>query len=147
MRNCISQDHTVPCLSNPTSLNPFTMPSAVDVPPLAPPRPVGPTTKKATRPTNKLPRSLIEEAQSTTREPFNPEKHLNFKAPEKVYSMKEIGLEGHGISPVAASEPFSLFTPAAIRQMRTEIFSDPVLANCQYASSFAKNMIRGMGRE
>ncbi|KAJ6157259.1 hypothetical protein N7497_006144 [Penicillium chrysogenum] len=49
--------------------------------------------------------------------------------------------------PVAASDPFPLFTPEAIRQMRAEIFSDPVLTNCQYASTFAKNMIRGMGRE
>lgn len=122
------------------------MPSAVDMLPPEPPRPIGPTTKKATRPTNKLPRSLIEEAQSTKRETFSSEKHLNFKHPEKVYTMKEIGLQGHGISPVAASEPFSLFTPEAIRQMRAEVFSDPVLANCQYASSFAKNMIRGMGR-
>lgn len=60
--------------------------------------------------------------------------------------MKEIGLGGHGISPVAASEPFPLFTPEAIKQIRAEIFSEPVLADCQYASTFAKNMIRGMGR-
>lgn len=123
------------------------MPSVIDVLPAGPPKPVGPTTKKATRPTNKLPRSLIEEAQSTRRETFNPEKHLNFQKPARIYTMEEIGLKGQGISPVAASEPFSLFTPEAIRQMRAEIFSDPCLAKCQYASTFAKNMIRGMGRE
>ena len=61
--------------------------------------------------------------------------------------MKEIGLEGHGISPVAVSEPFSLFTTEAVKQMRAEIFSEPVLRDCQYASTFAKNMVRGMGRE
>ena len=60
--------------------------------------------------------------------------------------MEEIGLGGHGISPVAASEPFPLFTPEAIKQFRAEIFSEPVLEDCQYASTFAKNMIRGMGR-
>lgn len=61
--------------------------------------------------------------------------------------MKEIGLEGHGISPIAASEPFPLFTTEAVRQTRAEIFSDRVLKDCQYASTFAKNMVRGMGRE
>lgn len=60
--------------------------------------------------------------------------------------MKEIGLEGHGISPVAASEPFSLFTPETIKQIHAEVFSEPVLADCQYSSTFARNMVRGMGR-
>ena len=61
--------------------------------------------------------------------------------------MKDIGLEGYGISPVAASEPFPLFSEEAIGQIRAEIFSEPVMRDCQYASSFAKNMVRGMGRE
>ncbi|OOO11828.1 hypothetical protein OAory_01082980 [Aspergillus oryzae] len=56
--------------------------------------------------------------------------------------MKEIGLEGHGISPVAASEPFSLFTPETIKQIHAEVFSEPVLADCQYSSTFARNMGR-----
>lgn len=88
---------------------------------------------------------MIDEARATTKEAFDPQKHLDFQPPKKVYTVKEIGLEGHGISPVAASEPFPLFTTEAIRQMRAEIFSEPVLANCQYASTFAKNMVRGMG--
>ncbi|KAE8385717.1 hypothetical protein BDV23DRAFT_176060 [Aspergillus alliaceus] len=97
-----------------------------------PPTVVGPTTKKATRPTIQLPRSLINGARVEKK--------------EKVYTMKEIGLEGQGISPVAASEPFPLFTIDAIKQIRAEMFCEPVLENCQYASSFASNMIRGMGR-
>lgn len=60
--------------------------------------------------------------------------------------MEEIGLEGHGISPVAASEPFPLFTTDAIKQIGAEIFSESVLRDYQYSSNFAKNMIRGMGR-
>lgn len=59
--------------------------------------------------------------------------------------MKEIGLEGQGISPHAATEPFPLFTEEAIQQMRAEIFSEQVLAECQYSSTFNKNMVRGMG--
>jgi hypothetical protein len=59
--------------------------------------------------------------------------------------MKQLGLEGHGISPNAVSDPFPLFTSAAIQQIRREVFSKEVLRNCQYASTFNKNMVRGMG--
>lgn len=59
--------------------------------------------------------------------------------------MKEIGLEGHGVSPNAASEPFPLSTEEAVRQMRTEVFSEEVMRDCQYTSTFIKNMVRGMG--
>ena len=121
------------------------MPSIADVRPL-PPTVVGPTTKKATRPSNKLPQPLIDGARVTQKEDFDPNKHLNFQPPKGITTMKEIGLEGHGISPVAASEPFPLFTADAIKQIRAEIFSESVLRDCQYSSSFAKNMIRGMGR-
>ncbi|KAL4897263.1 hypothetical protein BDV59DRAFT_198668 [Aspergillus ambiguus] len=122
------------------------MPSVAQLRP-APPTVVGPTTKKATRPSNILPQSLIDGAQVDQKEYFDPIKHLNFQPPKGIITMKDIGLEGHGISPVAASEPFPLFNPDAIKQMRAEIFSEPVLKDCQYSSSFAKNMIRGMGRE
>lgn len=124
------------------------MPSVIDTRP-APPTVIGPTTKKATRPTNILPQYLIDAAQvpAHEKEDFDPKRHLVFQPPKSITTMKEIGLEGHGISPVAASEPFPLFTQEAIRQMRGEIFSEPVMRDCQYASSFAKNMVRGMGRE
>ncbi|KAL4747476.1 hypothetical protein BDW72DRAFT_206431 [Aspergillus terricola var. indicus] len=84
-----------------------------------PPTVIGPATKKATRPSSELPQSLIQGAK--------------------------IGLKGHGISPHAASEPFSLFTQEAIAQMREEIFDEKVLADCQYSSTFNKHMVRGMG--
>ncbi|RAL11792.1 uncharacterized protein BO97DRAFT_453349 [Aspergillus homomorphus CBS 101889] len=122
------------------------MPSIAALHP-APPTVVGPTTKKATRPTNPLPQWLIDGARVEHKETFNAKRHLNFQPPKGITTMKEIGLEGHGVSPVAASEPFPLFSPEAIKQIRAEIFSEPVLRDCQYSSSFAKNMIRGMGRE
>lgn len=127
------------------------MPSAVasnapKTKPPAPPKVVGPTNTKATRPTSKIPQDIIDGARVLKKETFDPQRHLQFQPPTRIYTMEEIGLEGHGISPVAASEPFPLFTPEAIKQMRAEIFSEPVLRDCQYASSFAKNMIRGMGR-
>ncbi|KAI9373638.1 hypothetical protein BJX61DRAFT_541595 [Aspergillus egyptiacus] len=110
-----------------------------------PPMVTGPTTKKATRPTKKLPKSLIEGAKVSYKATFDPKQHLAYSPPEKIHKMADFGLDGAGISPNAISEPFPLFTEDAIRQMRAEIFSEPVLAECQYASSFCTNMIRGMG--
>lgn len=101
--------------------------------PTGPPTVVGPTTKRATRPTNKLPQFLMDEARKPQKVAFDPKTHLDIAYPGKIYTMKEIGLEGQGISPVAASAPFSLFTQDAVQQMRAEIFSEPVLESCQYA--------------
>lgn len=120
-------------------------PAAAAPPPTGPPKVVGPTTKTATRPANPLPQWLIDESEIKKRESFNASKHLDFQPPSKIYTMKEIGLEGHGISPNAVSEPFPLFTEEAIKQMRAEMFRKDVLDHCQYASTFNKNMIRGMG--
>ena len=122
------------------------MPAIMPTPPPAP-KVVGPKTKKATRPSNQLPQSLIDGSRVANKETFDPRKHLNFQPPEKIHTMKDVGLEGHGISPVAASEPFPLFSEEAVKQMRAEAFSEPVLRDCQYTSTFSKNMIRGMGHK
>ncbi|KAL4757016.1 uncharacterized protein BDW70DRAFT_153700 [Aspergillus foveolatus] len=110
-----------------------------------PPTVIGPATKKATRPSSELPQSLIQGAKVAKKEEFDPERHLNFQPPRSIYTMDQIGLKGHGISPHAASEPFPLFTQEAIAQMRAEIFDEKVLADCQYSSTFNKHMVRGMG--
>ena len=106
---------------------------------------IGPTTKNATRPTNVLPQYLSDQAKLTVQEEFNAAKHIEFEHPTSRVMMKDIGLEGHGISPVAVSEPFPLFSAEAIDQFRAEIFSDATMTDCQYASDFNKNMVRGMG--
>ena len=106
---------------------------------------VGPATKSATRPTIPVPQYLAEESKQTPREQFDPKKHLNFQPPETVIKMKDIGLEGHGVSPNAVAGPFPLFTDSAIQQIRAEVFSEEVLKDCQFASTFTKNMVRGMG--
>ncbi|KAE8355443.1 hypothetical protein BDV28DRAFT_155375 [Aspergillus coremiiformis] len=120
-------------------------PIAIDTPIRLPPKIVGPTTKTATRPTKQLPRWLIDGAKIEQQESFDPKKHIYYEPPRRIYTMKEINLDGHGISPNAVSEPFPLFTTEAVRQMRAEIFSPGVLAHCQYTSTFSQNMIRGMG--
>ncbi|SPO07041.1 uncharacterized protein DNG_09735 [Cephalotrichum gorgonifer] len=123
------------------------MPEVLSQEPQVPRAPtvIGPKTKTARRPTDPLPQYLIDEAKLTERIDFNSDQHLNFEPPAHVTTMKDLGLEGHGISPIAVSEPFPLFTAEAIQQIRAEVFSDDVLRDCQYTSDFSKNMIRGMG--
>ena len=108
---------------------------------------VGSKTKTATRPDEPLPQYLIDEAKLTERVEFDASKHLNFEFPNKVTTMKELGLGGHGISPNAVSDPFQLFTQEAIEQIRAEVFSDEVMRDCRYTSGFCKQMVRGMGEE
>ncbi|KNG87868.1 hypothetical protein ANOM_003867 [Aspergillus nomiae NRRL 13137] len=94
-------------------------------------------------PRKPLPQSLIKGAQIPDWVPFDAEKHANFKFPQRIITMKDIGLEGVGITSTAISEPLTLFTIEAIRQMRAEIFSRQVLEKYQVGSDLATNMIRG----
>ncbi|KAI9147109.1 hypothetical protein HJFPF1_13141 [Paramyrothecium foliicola] len=126
------------------------MPGLTNASPVLPPKApfvVGPKQKKLTRPVCDIPDYLINEARATIPEQWNANKHLVFQPPAHITTMKDIGLEGHGISPTAVSDPFPLFSQEAILQMRREVFSEEVLANCRYMSDFNANMIRGMGPE
>lgn len=79
---------------------------------------------------------------------FNPARHLAFKEMPQVYTMKDIGLpEDTGISPVAVSEPFPLFTEEAVMRMRQEVLSPEVLGNCQYSSNLAQCQLRGFANK
>jgi len=109
------------------------------------PKIVGPVQKKRAKATKPLPQILVEEARRVKKVPFDPQKHLHFTEPEKVYNMKEIGREGAGISPVALTTPFSLFTEDAINQMRAELFSPEILENYHVSSDFVSNMLKGFG--
>lgn len=74
---------------------------------------------------------------------FDPAKHLNFEFPGKIWTMEEIGFVDKGVSPIAVSEPFPLFTEEAVKQMRAEVLSKPVWENCKYSSNLAKCQLRG----
>jgi hypothetical protein len=74
---------------------------------------------------------------------FDPEKHLAFQPPSKVHSMEEIGMLNRGISPVAVSEPFRLFTEEAVNIMRAEILAEEVQANHTFSSDIAARQLRG----
>ncbi|OTA93849.1 hypothetical protein M434DRAFT_72360 [Hypoxylon sp. CO27-5] len=79
---------------------------------------------------------------------FDPKRHLAFKEVPKVYTMKDIGLpEDTGISPIAVSEPFPLFTEEAVMRMRQEVLSPEVLGNCQYSSNLAQCQLRGFANK
>lgn len=75
---------------------------------------------------------------------FKPAKHLAYKMPPEVVMMKDIGFnEDVGISPVAVSQPFKLFTEQAIDRMRAEILKPEVMDNCKFSSDIAACQIRG----
>ncbi|KAF4987382.1 hypothetical protein FDECE_15457 [Fusarium decemcellulare] len=115
--------------------------------PVAPPKAPyieGPKNKKPGRPTKEIPQFIVDEARQTQRVPFNASHHVTFEPPQKIVTMKEIGLEGHGISPIAVSDPFPLFSQDAMRQMRAEIFTEEVLENCRFGTDLVPDVIRGL---
>ncbi|KAJ3960406.1 hypothetical protein N0V92_002943 [Colletotrichum tropicale] len=66
---------------------------------------------------------------------FNPDQHLAFVEEPKKLTLKDVSLpEDIGISPVACSEPFPLFTEEAIQTMRQEIFTTEVWENCLHST-------------
>lgn len=120
------------------------------VAPVAPhkaPQVIGPKQRNPMRPTAIIPQEIIDEARAVPVESWNPKKHVAPKTEVVQLLMKDIGLEGHGISPIAVTDPFPLFTEEAIIQIRREIFSESVLRDCRFKSDFNANMIRGMGYE
>jgi hypothetical protein len=75
---------------------------------------------------------------------FKPDVHLAYQPPKKVYTMEDIGLPlSNGVSPVAVSEPFQLFSEEAINMMRAEVLSDAVLEGFSYTSDIAPRQLRG----
>lgn len=123
------------------------MPGIVVTAPPKAPEVIGPKQKKARRPTVDLPQFLIDEARKTELASWNPDEHLAYQPPANIITMKDIGLEDHGISETAVSDPFPLFSREAIMQVRREVFSEDVMNNCRYGSDFTANMVRGMGPE
>ena len=79
---------------------------------------------------------------------FRPDQHLAFQPPEGIISMKDIGYdEGVGISPMAVSQPFQLFSPKAVQNFRNEILSPRVLEKYSCHSNIAASHLRGFVAE
>jgi hypothetical protein len=78
---------------------------------------------------------------------FQPDKHLAFQQPSNILSMKDIGLEDVGISPIAVAGPFQLFSPEAISIMRSEIAKPEVNSEHCFSSNIANAQLRGYPRK
>lgn len=83
-----------------------------------------------------------------TKVSFEANTHLAFSPPSKIFTMSDLGLPPDtGISKVAVSEPFPLFSEDAIKQMRAEILSTEVWEHCRYSSNLAQCQLRGFAPE
>lgn len=81
---------------------------------------------------------------STEYIPFQPQKHLIEEEPKKRYTMEELGYSNDsGVSPIAVSSPFRLFTEEAVELMRGEVLSKEVQEKFAYTSNIAPRQIRG----
>lgn len=75
---------------------------------------------------------------------FDPKKHIEYTPPSKIHTMRDIKLpENTGVSPMAVSEPFPLFTTEAIHRMRSEVLSKEVWENFRYSSNLSQSQLRG----
>ena len=75
---------------------------------------------------------------------FNASEHLNFAVPPKTYQLSDLGYSNDpGISKVAVSEPFPLFTPRAVEIMRREALAPDVRARHAFSSNLAPLQLRG----
>ena len=82
---------------------------------------------------------------ASTKTIFDPEQHLGFTEYPETLSLKDIGRsETAGISPVAVSQPFVLFSEDAVRVMRNEMFTNEIWDNCVYSTDFAGCQLRGI---
>jgi hypothetical protein len=79
---------------------------------------------------------------------FDSDKHIIFKEPCGVLTMENIGLaDSAGVSSVAVTDPFSLFSAEAIQIMRTEIAKPEVRSGYQFSSNIADSQLRGYARQ
>lgn len=74
---------------------------------------------------------------------FDPNKHLIVRPGVETIKMADIGYSSVGISPVAVSQPFQLFSTEAVEQMRAEILKPEVMEHCKYQSNLAACQLRG----
>lgn len=86
-------------------------------------------------------RSLSQDERSMD---FSPDVHLAYKEPPEILMMKDLGLpEDNGVSPMAVTQPFQLFSQAAIDRMREEVLNPEVMKKCKFSSNLAACQLRG----
>lgn len=75
---------------------------------------------------------------------FDPKQHLAYEQPKDIIMMEDIGYaKDTGVSPVAVSQPFKLFSDECIQKFRDEVLSEETMRNCTYKSTLAPCQVRG----
>ena len=75
---------------------------------------------------------------------FNASKHISFTTFPKTYKLGDLGYANdHGISNVAVSKPFPLFTRDAVEAMRREALAPGIQARYAFSSNLAPLQLRG----
>jgi hypothetical protein len=78
---------------------------------------------------------------------FKPEIHLAYTEPTVIHTMESLGLPDIGVSPIAVSEPFQLFSEEAVDKMRTEALADIVHKEHFFGCDLAPKQLRGYATE
>ncbi|GAA6023443.1 hypothetical protein JCM10207_004414 [Rhodosporidiobolus poonsookiae] len=78
---------------------------------------------------------------------FDPAVHLNYQPPKSRTTMKDLAFEGRGISPVAFTEPFPLFSLEGVTELRRELLSNEVLSKYTVSSHLAALQAREMSEK
>jgi hypothetical protein len=79
---------------------------------------------------------------------FDPDKHVIYQEPPTIISMKHFGFaDDVGVSPVAATHPFPLFSSEAVQIMRSEIAKPEVREGYHFSSNIANSQLRGYARQ
>lgn len=73
---------------------------------------------------------------------FEPAKHLAYRARPKQHSMESLGFKEQGISDVAVTDPFPLFSKDGIVEFRRDILSTKVQQRYRVTSHMAKSQAR-----
>lgn len=105
-----------------------------------PPMPTGPVATPSFKPiiNNVAAKRKLENAE------FDPKQHLAYKEPESILSMENIGYsKDTGVSPMAVSQPFKLFSDECIQKFRDEVLSEETVKNCSRESTLAACQVRG----
>lgn len=107
---------------------------------------LGPIKPLTHKPVFQIPPQPLAAPSIYFKSPFDPEKHLIYNGVlPKRHTMEELSFPAdQGISPIAVSEPFELFSKEAVKHMRNEVLSDEVWDNCRFSSSIAACQLRGM---
>ena len=79
---------------------------------------------------------------------FNPQEHLCFQPPKEIHTLASLkfpeSVTATASSQVGITEPFPLFTPAAVKAFRNELFQPHVLRECAWYPNSETCQLRGM---